>query len=93
MAHNYSGRETETDPNETHEFYKSHNTDIEVFFVYVGGKTVEAVHKASHPLDEAAVFPKRDVVNMVRTRRHLNKTKYKLISEEIKKIEDKELDS
>tara|TARA_B110000114_G_scaffold182053_2_gene220614 strand:- start:24 stop:638 length:615 start_codon:yes stop_codon:yes gene_type:complete len=84
MAHNYSGREAEAEaeaaPNETHEFHKSHNTDIEVFFLYVGGKTVESVHKTTHSLDEGAVFPKGDVTNMVRRRRYLNKTKYKLIS-------------
>ena len=87
MAFSYSGQEG--DPNETHElhelhelheFHKSRNTDIEVIFLYVGGKTVESVHKTVQPLDEAAVFQKRDVANMVRSRQYLNKTKYKLIS-------------
>lgn len=78
MAFSYSGREAEAE--HMHEFRKSHNTDIEVFFLYVGGKTVESVHKTIQPLNESAVFQKRDVANMVRTRQYLNKTQYKLIS-------------
>lgn len=60
--------------------YKTQNTHIDVFFIYVGNKEVESVHKTNESLNDHAILQKQDVANMVRSHQYLNNTKYKLIS-------------
>lgn len=56
------------------------NTPVEIFFLYVGNREVESVHKTLHTLDNDAVFKKHDIANMIKKHKHLNNTKYKIIS-------------
>lgn len=65
---------------ETPVFHKSKSTEVEAFFLYVGGKEVESVHRTTQLLDQRSVFPKHAVANMVRAHQYLNETRYKLIS-------------
>ena len=62
------------------EAHKIRNTHVDVFFLYVGNREVESVHKTTQTLDERSMLPKSHVANMVREHQTLNKTRYKLIS-------------
>lgn len=62
------------------EAHKIRNTHVDVFFLYVGNREVESVHKTTQTLDERSMLPKSHVANMVREHQSLNKTRYKLIS-------------
>ena len=62
------------------EFYKNKNSNVNLFFVYIGNSEVECLHKSKQMLSQGSKLLKDNINSIVKTHQSINKTKYKLIS-------------